>query len=226
MSKTCYAIIRSVLQKGINEYPLRICVYAPNSKLIRKQNYMEKFIKNDRSIFCVLGLGDIRIFLTGDIENKTISMLPSGLIDTHAHILKIPHHGSDTSTEMLGVCSEGCEVACNTVYRAGKFPELENNPERLRKMQEIYMEIAGRLEKLTRKGRMTSFDKRTILELACDVISEFTKNYQQLRKGMGDVMSGAMIETEARKILDQGISQGFNQGIRVTKQVLNRYRYG
>ncbi len=105
--------------KGLNEYVLSIMGYTPNSKLIRRQNYLNQFIKNDRSIFCVFRLGEVRIFLTGDIENQTIQMLPKG-VDSHAHILKIPHHGSETSIEMIDVCSEGCDVACSTVYRMGK----------------------------------------------------------------------------------------------------------
>ena len=43
-------------QKDMNGYPLEIISYAPNSKIIRKQNYMDQFIKNDRSIFFVLAL--------------------------------------------------------------------------------------------------------------------------------------------------------------------------
>lgn len=106
-------------RNGLERYPLSIIGYAPNSKIIRKQTYLDNFIKNDRSIFCVLILGQVRIFLTGDIENSTIELLPIDIIENNAHIMKIPHHGSDTSTEMIEVCSGGCDVACSTVYRMG-----------------------------------------------------------------------------------------------------------
>ena len=58
-----------------------------------------------------------------------------------------------------------------------------------------------------------AFDKRTIIELSGDVIREIAKKYDNVQKGVGDMMSGALIETEARTILNQGISQGINQGI-------------
>ena len=62
-------------QKDVARYPLEITSYTPNSNIIRKQNYMERFIKNDRSIFFVLALGDVRIFLTGDVEDGTLEKI-------------------------------------------------------------------------------------------------------------------------------------------------------
>ena len=35
-----------------------------------------------------------------------------------------------------------------------------------------------------------------------------------MQKGIGDMMSGALIETSARRILNQGISQGISQNQR------------
>ena len=113
----CYDSV--CFKHGIYEYPLKITSYAPNSKLIRKQNYMDQFIKNDRSIFCTLELGNACIYLTGDIENSTISMLPIDQINPYCHICKIPHHGSETSTDFTSILSK-CDIACSTVYRGGK----------------------------------------------------------------------------------------------------------
>ena len=39
-----------------------------------------------------------------------------------------------------------------------------------------------------------------------------------MQKGVGDIMGGALIETEARTILKQGIKQGKTQGISETKK--------
>ena len=39
-----------------------------------------------------------------------------------------------------------------------------------------------------------------------------------MQKGVGDIMGGALIETEARTILNQGIKQGKTQGISETKK--------
>lgn len=114
----CYNSI--CFQKGMDVFPLEIVSYTPNSKIIRKQHYMDEFIKNDRSIFFVLALGDVRIFLTGDIEDATIQNIPRNFFGEHVHIMKIPHHGSDSSVKMLDLCWRGCDIACSTVYRKGR----------------------------------------------------------------------------------------------------------
>lgn len=116
----CYNSI--CFQKDLNGYPLEIISYAPNSRTIRKQTYIDKYIKNDRSIFFVLALGNVRIFMTGDIEDDTIKQIPASFFGEHVHIMKIPHHGSDSSVKMLELGWEGCDIACSTVYRKG--PDL------------------------------------------------------------------------------------------------------
>ena len=63
-----------------------------------------------------------------------------------------------------------------------------------------------------------AFDKRVIIELSGDVINEIAKKYEHVQKGVGDMMRGALIETEACRILNQGIHQGKSQGINETKK--------
>ncbi len=81
-------------------------------------------------------------------------------------------------------------------------------------MKTEYQVILERLNTLERQSVIGAFDKRTIIELSGDVIREIAKKYDNVQKGVGDMMSGALIETEARTILNQGISQGIKQGIK------------
>ena len=53
-----------------------------------------------------------------------------------------------------------------------------------------------------------AFDKCTIIELSRDVIKEIAKKYENVQKGIGEMMSGALIETEARTILNKGKAEG------------------
>lgn len=62
------------------------------------------------------------------------------------------------------------------------------------------------------------FDKRTNFDLPSDAIQEIGQKYVNVQKGVGDMMGGALIETEARIILNQGIKQGKSQGISETKK--------
>lgn len=66
------------------------------------------------------------------------------------------------------------------------------------------------------QGVIGAFDKRTIIELSNDVIKEIAQKYENVKKGIGDIMGGALIETEARTILNQGKSQGINEAKKET----------
>ena len=80
-------------------------------------------------------------------------------------------------------------------------------------MKAEYQEILERLDELEQQEVIGAFDKRTIIELSGDVIKEIAQKYENVQKGIGDMMRGALIETSARTILNQGISQGISQGI-------------
>ena len=74
--------------------------------------------------------------------------------------------------------------------------------------------ILIRLDELEQQGVIGAFDKRTIIDLSGDVINEIAQKYENVQKGVGDMMRGALLETSARTILNQGINEGINQGIR------------
>lgn len=59
------------------------------------------------------------------------------------------------------------------------------------------------LDELEHQGMIGAFDKRTIIELSNDVIKAITRKFENIQKGMGDIMRGALIETEARRLRDQ-----------------------
>ena len=64
-----------------------------------------------------------------------------------------------------------------------------------------------RLDELEQQGVIGAFDKRTIIELSGDVIKEISQKYENVQKGVGDMMRGALIETEARRILNKGMNE-------------------
>jgi hypothetical protein len=79
-----------------------------------------------------------------------------------------------------------------------------SNEQRLAELKAEYRSILERLDKLEQEGIIGAFDKRTIIELSGDVIREIAQKYENVQKGIGGMMSGALLETEARKILNRG----------------------
>lgn len=45
------------------------------------------------------------------------------------------------------------------------------------------------------------------------MIQKIAQKYKNVQKDVGDMMRGALIDTSARRILNQGIKQGIKQGI-------------
>ena len=91
------------------------------------------------------------------------------------------------------------------------FPEYNDNEQKLEELKGEYHEILKRLDEPERQKVIGAFDKRTIIELSNDVIREIAQKYENMQKGVGDIMSGALIETEARIILNQGKSEGISE---------------
>ena len=84
------------------------------------------------------------------------------------------------------------------------FKVYNSNEQRLAELKAEYRSILERLDKLEQEGIIGAFDKRTIIELSGDVIREIAQKYEKVQKGVGGMMSGALLETEARKILNRG----------------------
>ncbi len=81
----------------------------------------------------------------------------------------------------------------------------------MEKLKAEYQIILERLDGLEQQGLIGAFDKRIIIELSGDVIKEIAQKYENVQKGIGGMMSGALIETSARTILNQGIKQGIRE---------------
>ena len=84
------------------------------------------------------------------------------------------------------------------------FQVYNSNEQKLAELKAEYQDILERLDKLEQKGIIGAFDKRTIIELSGDVIREIAQKYENVQKGIGGMMSGALLETEARTILNKG----------------------
>ena len=83
------------------------------------------------------------------------------------------------------------------------FPEYNSNGQKLEKLKAEYQVILERLDGLEQQGVIGAFDKRTIIELSGDVIKEIAQKYENVQKGVGDIMGGALIETSARRLKNE-----------------------
>lgn len=105
------------------------------------------------------------------------------------------------------------------------FADYNGSSHRLTELQNEYKKILDRLNNLEEQGIIGAFDKRTIIELSSDVIKEITQKYENVQKGVGGIMGGALIETEARKLKDEGRQEGRREGRQEGRQEGMVYAY-
>ena len=76
---------------------------------------------NDNSIVLRLTYGDRSILLTGDIERKAERELTEGSTNLNADVIKVPHHGSRTSSTQEFVNAVEPKYAVISVGRSSPF---------------------------------------------------------------------------------------------------------
>ena len=92
------------------------------------------------------------------------------------------------------------------------FSVYNDNEEQFKILKAEYELIQAKLETLSISGEITEYTKRILAELSVAVINYLAKNYAEVQKGVSNIMLGATIETNAKKLLNQGISQGVVKG--------------
>lgn len=134
---------------------------------------------------------------------KYIIITPGGTVQYNVPIMKVQSYSLDDIFEkgllML--------IPFYIFSHEKSFPEYNSNAQKLEELKAEYQKILEKLNQLEQQEVIGAFDKRTIIELSGDVIKEIAQKYQNVQKGVGDIMGGALIETEARRILNKGISE-------------------
>jgi len=90
----------------------------------------------------------------------------------------------------------------------GQFREIEEDADKLRHLREDYSQITRRLEGLCTAGELDGYTKQTICEMSEKVLGNIAGKYENIKKEVGRVMGGQVLEYEAKNILRQGIEQG------------------
>ena len=68
------------------------------------------------------------------------------------------------------------------------FKVYNSNEQRLAELKAEYRSVLEKLNKLEQEGIIGAFDKRTIIELSGDVIREIAQKYENVQKGVGDII--------------------------------------
>ena len=127
---------------------------------------------------------------------KYVIITPGGTVKYDVPIMKVQTYSLDDIFEKRLLML----IPFYIFSHENSFLEYNSNEQKLEELKAEYQEILERLDELEQQGVIGAFDKRTIIELSNDVIQEIAQKYENVQKGVGDMMSGALIETSARKI--------------------------
>ena len=97
-----------------------------------------------------------------------------------------------------------------------RFAEYDADEAKLETLKNEYGDIVDRLDALQRKGQLSAYTKKAILEMAGKVVENIAKKFENVREGVKSVMGGRVLEYEAKTILRQGIEEGKMEQARET----------
>ncbi len=130
---------------------------------------------------------------------KYVIVTPGGTVQYDIPIMKVQKYSLDDIFEKRLLML----IPFYIFSHENSFSEYNNNGQKLEELKAEYQVILERLDELEQQGVIGAFDKRTIIELSSDVIKEIAQKYKNVQEGVGDMMSGALIETSARKIKNE-----------------------
>ena len=130
---------------------------------------------------------------------KYVIITPGGTVQYDVPIMKVQKYSLDDIFEKRLLML----IPFYIFSHENSFPEYNSNEQKLAELKAEYQEILERLDELEQQGVIGAFDKRTIIELSGDVIKEIAQKYENVQKGVGDIMGGALIETSARRLKNE-----------------------
>ena len=130
---------------------------------------------------------------------KYVIVTPGGTVEYDVPIMKVQSYSLDEILEKRLLML----IPFYIFSHEKSFSEYNNNEQKLEELKAEYRIILERLDDLEKQGIIGAFDKRTIIELSSDVIREIARKYENVQKGIGAMMRGPLIQTEARTILNE-----------------------
>ena len=130
---------------------------------------------------------------------KYVIVTPGGTVQYDVPIMKVQSYSLDEIFEKRLLML----IPFYIFSHEKSFSEYNNNEQKLEELKAEYRIILERLDDLEKQGIIGAFDKRTIIELSSDVINEIARKYENVQKGIGAMMRGPLIQTEARTILNE-----------------------
>ena len=97
------------------------------------------------------------------------------------------------------------------VYENSFLLYNENN-KKLEELKAIYQDIVDRLEALALAGDLDEHTRHCIMSTSHYVSDYLARNFDAVKKGIGDIMRGQVLDYEAKRIWNAGRTEGITEG--------------
>lgn len=109
-----------------SEYQFQVCAFAPSDMhILHDQLEDVNTKKNAFSVGLYIIIGDYAAIFCADIPDNVFNNLRPKDIPPYIDYIKIPHHGSRRSLNLLKLFENNVEVACTTVKTGSHLPKKE-----------------------------------------------------------------------------------------------------
>ena len=135
--------------------------------------------------------------------------VPNGSISYEIPILKVPEYTAD---EILRKELFFLIPFHIFAYEKG-LGKINDDPERLGDLLAVYKRFAGVLQQRVKEGRLTEYERQVIRDMTVKVADSLVAKWDNVKRGVEDIMGGAILELEVDKILNRGIDIGKTEGL-------------
>ena len=149
---------------------------------------------------------------TPDEMNINI-LTPGGNVSYNVPVLKVRQYSADELFEKHLFFLIPFHIF---VYEKD-FNEIEQNDEKLKKLEAEYTYITKHLNEASHAGILSEYTKAAILEMSRKVVKHLAAKYKKIKKGVNLNMGGKVLNYRAKDILNRGHAEGFIEGEEQTK---------
>ena len=134
--------------------------------------------------------------------------VPNGSISYEIPILKVPEYTADEilRKELYFV------IPFHIFAYEKELKRINDDHVRLSELLLVYKKFAGALQQRVKDGRLTEYERQVIRDMTVKVSDSLAVKCDHVKRGVEDIMGGAILELEVDKILNRGIDIGKVEG--------------
>lgn len=86
-----------------------------------------------------------------------------------------------------------------------ELKEYDSDPVRREELKRLYISIDKRLEDLSQSGKLSAYSRHLIKDLSNKVVQNLAVKYEQVRKEIGDIMGGQVLDLEIIRVRKEAL---------------------